>query len=69
MHMPIGDNLEINLLAANQHKADHNRESFDAWRLLSLNVMSSPGRARQPCWSDRCPSCPARCGWRCLRGT
>ena len=46
MHMPIGDNLEINLLAANQHKADHNREAFDAWRLLSLNVMSSPGAGK-----------------------
>ena len=46
MHMPIGDTLEINLLAANQHKADHNRESFDAWRLLSLNVMSSPGAGK-----------------------
>ncbi|RPF83515.1 MAG: hydrogenase accessory protein HypB [Synechococcus sp. TMED20] len=46
MHMPIGDNLEINLLAANQHKADHNREEFDSWRLLSLNVMSSPGAGK-----------------------
>ena len=46
MHMPIGDNLEINLLAANQHQADHNREAFDAWRLLSLNVMSSPGAGK-----------------------
>ena len=46
MHMPIGDNLEINLLAANQHKADHNREAFDDWRLLSLNVMSSPGAGK-----------------------
>ena len=46
MHMPIGDNLEINLLAANQHRADHNREAFDAWRLLSLNVMSSPGAGK-----------------------
>ena len=46
MHMPVGDNLEINLLAANQHRADHNREAFDAWRLLSLNVMSSPGAGK-----------------------
>ncbi|MFO0103946.1 MAG: hydrogenase accessory protein HypB, partial [Cyanobium sp.] len=43
MHMPLEDTLGLNLLAANQHQAEHNRDHFDAWRLLCLNVMSSPG--------------------------
>ena len=46
MHMPLEDTLGLNLLAANQHQADHNREHFDAWRLLCLNVMSSPGAGK-----------------------
>ncbi len=46
MHMPLEDTLGINLLAANQHRAEHNREHFDAWRLLCLNVMSSPGAGK-----------------------
>ena len=46
MHMPLSDTLGLNLLAANQHQADHNREHFDAWRLLCLNVMSSPGAGK-----------------------
>jgi len=46
MHMPLSDTLGLNLLAANQHQADHNREHFDAWRLLCLNLMSSPGAGK-----------------------
>jgi hydrogenase nickel incorporation protein HypB len=46
MHMPLEDTLGRNLLAANQHRADHNREHFDAWNLLCLNVMSSPGAGK-----------------------
>jgi hydrogenase nickel incorporation protein HypB len=46
MHMPLEDTLGLNLLAANQHQAAHNREHFDAWRLLCLNVMSSPGAGK-----------------------
>jgi hydrogenase nickel incorporation protein HypB len=46
MHMPLEDNLGLNLLAANQHQADHNREHFDAWQLLCINVMSSPGAGK-----------------------
>jgi hydrogenase nickel incorporation protein HypB len=46
MHMPLEDTLGLNLLAANQHQAGHNREHFDAWRLLCLNVMSSPGAGK-----------------------
>jgi hydrogenase nickel incorporation protein HypB len=44
--MPLEDTLGLNLLAANQHQAEHNREHFDAWRLLCLNVMSSPGAGK-----------------------
>jgi hydrogenase nickel incorporation protein HypB len=46
MHMPLEDTLGLNLLAANQHQAAHNREHFDAWRLLCINVMSSPGAGK-----------------------
>jgi hydrogenase nickel incorporation protein HypB len=46
MHMPLEDTLGLNLLAANQHQAEHNREDFNAWNLLCLNVMSSPGAGK-----------------------
>ena len=46
MHLPLEDSLGFNLLAANQHQAAHNREHFDAWKLLCLNVMSSPGAGK-----------------------
>ncbi|MBM5817716.1 MAG: hydrogenase nickel incorporation protein HypB [Cyanobacteria bacterium K_Offshore_surface_m2_239] len=46
MHMPLQDTLGLNLLAANQHQADHNRDHFNAWRLLCINVMSSPGAGK-----------------------
>ena len=46
MHMPLEDTLGLNLLAANQHQAEHNREHFDAWDLLCLNVMSSTGAGK-----------------------
>jgi hydrogenase nickel incorporation protein HypB len=46
MHMPLEDTLGLNLLAANQHQAEHNREHFDTWDLLCLNVMSSPGAGK-----------------------
>ena len=46
MHMPLEDTLGLNLLAANDHQAEHNREHFDAWSLLCLNVMSSPGAGK-----------------------
>ena len=46
MHMPLEDSLGMNLLAANQHHAEHNRSDFDIWKLLALNVMSSPGAGK-----------------------
>ena len=46
MHLPLQDHLGLNLLAANDHQSAHNRERFDAWRLLCLNVMSSPGAGK-----------------------
>jgi len=46
MHMPLEDSLGLNLLAANQQRADHNRAHFDAWNLLCLNLMSSPGAGK-----------------------
>ena len=46
MHMPLQDNLGLNLLAANEQQASHNREHFDQWRLLCLNIMSSPGAGK-----------------------
>ena len=46
MHMPLQDSIGLNLLAANQHQAEHNRADFDAWNLLCLNLMSSPGAGK-----------------------
>lgn len=46
MHMSLEDSLGINLLAANQHQAEHNQEHFNAWNLLCINVMSSPGAGK-----------------------
>ena len=46
MHMPLEDTIGLNLLAANQHQAEHNREQFDLWHLLCLNLMSSPGAGK-----------------------
>ena len=46
MHLPLEDSLGMNLLAANQHQAEHNRQHFEAWQLLALNVMSSPGAGK-----------------------
>jgi hydrogenase nickel incorporation protein HypB len=35
-----------NLLAANNHAADHNREHFDQHQVLAINLMSSPGSGK-----------------------
>ena len=42
MHMPLEDNLSLNLLAANTHQAEHNNAHFQ----LSLIHISEPTR---PC--------------------
>ena len=46
MHMPLEDNLSLNLLAANTHQAEHNNAHFQSWDLLCLNLMSSPGAGK-----------------------
>ena len=46
MHMPTSDTMNINLLAANDRQAQHNRQRFDAWGLFCINVMSSPGAGK-----------------------
>ncbi len=46
MHRPLKDNLALNLLAANDHQAEHNHEDFQSWNLLCLNLMSSPGAGK-----------------------
>ena len=46
MHRPLEDNLALNLLAANDHQAEHNHEHFQSWNLLCLNLMSSPGAGK-----------------------
>lgn len=44
MHQVL--DMGINLLHANQHQADHNREHFDAWGVTCLNLMSGPGAGK-----------------------
>jgi hydrogenase nickel incorporation protein HypB len=46
MHQTFDAALEINLLHANQEGADHNREHFDKWGIICLNIMSSPGAGK-----------------------
>ena len=46
MHMPLEDNLGLNLLAANNHQAEHNNAHFQSWNLLCFNLMSSPGAGK-----------------------
>ncbi len=69
MHMPLQDTLGLNLLAANQHQAEHNREHFDAWQLLCLNVMSSPGAGKTSLLERTLTDLSAAGGWRCWRAT
>jgi len=42
----MSDNLNLNLLATNEQKAQLNRKQFDAWGLFCINVMSSPGAGK-----------------------
>jgi hydrogenase nickel incorporation protein HypB len=46
MHQTFDAALGINLLHANQSKADHNRVHFDEWDITCFNVMSSPGAGK-----------------------
>jgi len=47
MHMQLQGSLGLNLLAANGRQAEHNRDHFDGWGSLCLNVMSSsPGAGK-----------------------
>ncbi|GAB4214513.1 MAG: hydrogenase nickel incorporation protein HypB [Synechococcales cyanobacterium] len=44
MHKVI--DFGVNLLHANEHQADHNREHFDAAGVVCFNLMSSPGAGK-----------------------
>lgn len=46
MHQTFDAALGINLLHANQTRADHNRSHFDEWGTTCFNVMSSPGAGK-----------------------
>ncbi|MEO1621079.1 MAG: hydrogenase nickel incorporation protein HypB [Cyanobacteria bacterium J06632_3] len=46
MHQTIDATLGINLLDANQHLADENRDRFNQWGVTCLNLMSSPGAGK-----------------------
>ena len=46
MHQNIDATLGINLLDANQHLADENRDRFNQWGVTCLNLMSSPGAGK-----------------------
>lgn len=46
MHLPTDTAIGLNLLHANQAGADHNRQHFDEWGIVCLNVMSSPGAGK-----------------------
>ncbi len=46
MHQTFDAALGINLLHANQTGADSNRDRFDEWEIICLNIMSSPGAGK-----------------------
>ena len=46
MHQTFDAALEMNLLHANQHGADANRDRLDGWGITCLNLMSSPGSGK-----------------------
>ena len=46
MHQTFDAAIEMNLLHANQHGADLNRQQFDRWGVTCLNLMSSPGAGK-----------------------
>ena len=46
MHQTFDAALEMNLLHANQHGADQNRDRLDQWGITCLNLMSSPGSGK-----------------------
>ena len=46
MHQTFDAALEMNLLHANQHGADENRDRLDQWGITCINLMSSPGAGK-----------------------
>lgn len=46
MHQTVDAALGINLLHANQHGAEENRDRFDRWGAICLNLMSGPGAGK-----------------------
>jgi hydrogenase nickel incorporation protein HypB len=46
MHQTFDAALEMNLLHANQHGAEMNRDRFNQWGITCLNLMSSPGSGK-----------------------
>lgn len=46
MHQTFEAALEMNLLHANQHGADENRDRLDQWGITCINLMSSPGAGK-----------------------
>jgi len=46
MHQTFDAALEMNLLHANQHGAQVNRDRFNTWGITCLNLMSSPGSGK-----------------------
>ena len=68
MHMPLQDSIGLNLMAANQHQASHNRARFDTWKLLCLNVMSSPGAGKTALLETSLPQLSAHLAMAVLEG-
>lgn len=49
-----------NLLSENDHQAAHNREHFDAHRVLAINLMSSPGSGKTRLLESTIDACRER---------
>lgn len=59
--------LKESILADNDADADKLREELAAEKTVYINVMSSPGSARHPPYSDWWSSSDCSAKWACLR--
>ena len=46
MHLPLSDKIELNILHKNSHQAEINKKKFNEFKVLCLNIMSSPGSGK-----------------------
>ena len=58
-----------NVLEANENMAAHVRRQLSGRKILTLNLISSPGAGKPLSWSALCATWPGNSAWRSLRAT